>query len=69
MAEGIPIYVKDTFHPLEPGTVVEKNPPRTHGGVVGIAHSEGIALISLEGRSTSTSRTRTAESDSSRPGG
>ncbi len=49
VAEGIPIYVKDTFHPEEPGTLVEKNPPRTHGGVVGIAHSEGIALISLEG--------------------
>ena len=49
VAEGIPIWVKDTFHPEEPGTLVEKNPPRTHGGVVGIAHSEGIALISLEG--------------------
>ncbi len=47
--EGIPILVKDTFHPAEPGTLVEKNPPRAGGGVVGIAHSEGIALISLEG--------------------
>lgn len=49
VAEGIPIYVKDTFHPDEPGTLVEKNPPRSRGGVVGIAHSDGIALISLEG--------------------
>jgi len=49
VAEGIPIYVKDTFHPEEPGTLVEKNPPRSRGGVIGIAHSEGIALISLEG--------------------
>ena len=49
VAEGIPIYVKDTFHPDEPGTLVEKNPPRSRGGVIGIAHSEGIALISLEG--------------------
>ena len=49
VAEGIPIYVKDTFHPEEPGTLVEKNPPRTRGGVIGIAHSDGIALISLEG--------------------
>lgn len=49
VAEGIPIYVKDTFHPLEPGTLVEKNPPRAQGGVIGIAHSNGIALISLEG--------------------
>ena len=49
VAEGIPIIVKDTFHPDEPGTLVEKNPPRARGGVIGIAHSEGIALISLEG--------------------
>ncbi|MBO4634286.1 MAG: bifunctional aspartate kinase/homoserine dehydrogenase I [Bacteroidales bacterium] len=49
VAEGIPIYVKDTFHPEEPGTLVEKNPPRTQGGVIGIANSGGIALISLEG--------------------
>lgn len=49
VAEGIPIYVKDTFHPGEPGTLVEKNPPRSKGGVIGIAHSDGIALISLEG--------------------
>ena len=49
VAEGIPIYVKDTFHPGEPGTLVEKNPPRPLGGVTGIAHSGGIALISLEG--------------------
>ncbi len=49
VAEGIPIYVKDTFHPDEPGTLVEKNPPRSQDGVIGIAHSDGIALISLEG--------------------
>ena len=49
VAEGIPIYVKDTFHPDDPGTLVEKNPPRAEGGVIGLAHSEGIALISLEG--------------------
>ena len=47
--EGIPIYVKDTFHPEAPGTLVEKNPPRSGGGVIGIAHSGGIALLSLEG--------------------
>jgi aspartokinase/homoserine dehydrogenase 1 len=47
--EGIPIYVKDTFHPDEPGTLVERNPPRVRDGVIGIAHSDHIALISLEG--------------------
>ncbi len=49
VAEGIPIYVKDTFHPEAAGTLVEKNPPRVRDGVIGLAHSEGIALISLEG--------------------
>ena len=49
VAEGIPIYVKDTFCPENPGTLVEKNPPQADGGVIGLAHSEGIALISLEG--------------------
>ena len=47
--EGIPIYVKDTFHPSDPGTLVERNPPRVRDGVIGIAHSDHIALISLEG--------------------
>ena len=47
--EGIPIYVKDTFHPDEPGTLVERNPPRVRDGVIGIAHSDHIALVSLEG--------------------
>ncbi|MBQ6286459.1 MAG: aspartate kinase [Bacteroidales bacterium] len=47
--ESIPIYVKDTFHPEEPGTLVEKNPPRVRDGVIGLANSDHIALISLEG--------------------
>ena len=47
--EGIPIYVKDTFHPGDAGTLVERNPPRVRDGVIGIAHSDHIALISLEG--------------------
>jgi aspartokinase/homoserine dehydrogenase 1 len=47
--EGIPIIVKDTFTPDEPGTLVERNPPRVRDGVIGIAHSDHIALISLEG--------------------
>ena len=47
--EGIPIYVKDTFDPANPGTLVEKNPPRHEEGLLGIANSDKIALISLEG--------------------
>ena len=47
--EGIPIYVKDTFDPDDPGTLVEKNPPRSEEALLGIANSDKIALISLEG--------------------
>ena len=47
--EGIPIYVKDTFKPDDPGTLVEKNPPRRDEALLGIANSDKIALISLEG--------------------
>jgi len=47
--EGIPIYVKDTFTPGDPGTLVEKNPPRREEALLGIANSDKIALISLEG--------------------
>ena len=47
--EGIPIYVKDTFKPDDPGTLVEKNPPRREEALLGIANSDKIALISLEG--------------------
>ena len=47
--EGIPIYVKDTFSPGNPGTLVEKYPPQTNEDVTGISNSDNIALISLEG--------------------
>ena len=47
--EGIPIYVKNTFDPDDPGTLVEKNPPRREEALLGISNSDDIALISLEG--------------------
>lgn len=49
VAEGIPIYVKDTFHPDSPGTLIEQNPPRSTSDLIGISNSDNIALISLEG--------------------
>ena len=49
VAQGIPIYVKDTFNPTSPGTLIEKNPPRGKDKVIGISNSDNIALISLEG--------------------
>ncbi len=47
--EGIPIYVKNTFRPDDPGSLVEKNPPRSNASITGISNSDKIALISLEG--------------------
>ena len=49
VAEGIPIYVKDTFAPENHGTLIEKNPPRSKDKVIGISNSDNIALLSLEG--------------------
>ena len=49
VAEGIPIYVKNTFDPQAHGTLIEKNPPRSKDSVIGISNSDNIALLSLEG--------------------
>ena len=49
VAEGIPIYIKNTFAPEAAGTLIEKNPPRSKGSVIGISNSDNIALLSLEG--------------------
>ena len=49
VSEGIPIYVKDTFNPEAPGTLIEKNPPLCNRKITGISNSDNIALISLEG--------------------
>ena len=49
VAEGIPIYVKNTFDPEAFGTLIEKHPPRSRDSVIGISNSDNIALLSLEG--------------------
>ena len=49
VAEGIPIYIKDTFLPDAFGTLIEKNPPRSKDKLIGISNSDNIALLSLEG--------------------
>ena len=49
VAEGIPIYVKNTFDPEAFGTLIEKHPPRSKDSVIGISNSDNIALLSLEG--------------------
>ena len=49
VAEGIPIYIKNTFDPEAGGTMIEKNPPRSKDKLIGISNSDNIALLSLEG--------------------
>ncbi len=49
VAEGIPIYVKNTFDPDAYGTLIEKHPPRSKEKLIGISNSDKIALLSLEG--------------------
>ena len=41
--------MRNTFCPDAPGTLIEKNPPRSKERLVGISNSDKIALISLEG--------------------
>ncbi len=47
--QGIPIYVKNTFEPSDPGTLIERNPPEGHSKIKGISSSNKIALLSMEG--------------------
>lgn len=49
VAEGIPIFVKNTFDPDAFGTLIEKNPPKSSSKLIGISNSDDIALLSLEG--------------------
>jgi aspartokinase/homoserine dehydrogenase 1 len=45
----IPIEVRNTFEPEDPGTVIEMYPPETAGKIRGISRSNKIALLSMEG--------------------
>lgn len=47
--QGIPIYVKNTFEPDDPGTLIERNPPEGNNNIKGISSSDKIALLSMEG--------------------
>ena len=49
MKKSIPVWIKNTFAPLDYGTLIEKD-ARTNGGSVrGISSMNKIALLSLEG--------------------
>lgn len=49
MKKSIPVWIKNTFAPGDPGTVIEKNVPRNGSSVRGISSMNKISLLSLEG--------------------
>lgn len=49
MSKGIPVWVKNTFAPMDPGTLIEKVSRRTGSSIRGISSINKIALLSLEG--------------------
>jgi aspartokinase/homoserine dehydrogenase 1 len=49
MSKNIPVWIKNTFSPDDPGTVIENNPAASHEIVRGISSIGQIALLSLEG--------------------
>jgi aspartokinase/homoserine dehydrogenase 1 len=46
---GIPIYIRNTFAPEEPGTIICAEPAEAKGAVKGITSIDRIALVNLEG--------------------
>ncbi len=49
MVKGIPVWIKNTFAPTDPGTVIELKAAKSGDIVSGISSINNIALISLEG--------------------
>lgn len=49
MKKDIPVWIKNTFHPDAPGTLIDRN-GTPHGSLVkGLSHIENIALLTLSG--------------------
>ena len=49
MSKGIPVWIKNTFAPGDPGTVIENTSSRDNSSIRGISSIGKIALLSLEG--------------------
>src|SRR5690606_1677936 len=47
MGKGIPVRIKNTFAPQDPGTLIESNPNQNGNIVRGISSINNIALLSL----------------------
>jgi aspartokinase/homoserine dehydrogenase 1 len=49
MSKNIPVWIKNTFAPADPGTVIEFSSSKNDGSIRGISSIGKIALLSLEG--------------------
>lgn len=49
MRKNIPVWIKNTFSPADPGTVIEPEAAHNGGSIRGISSIAKIALLSLEG--------------------
>jgi len=49
MMKKIPVWIKNTFEPTAPGTLIENHPEITDGFIRGISSITSISLLSLEG--------------------
>ena len=49
LIKGIPVLIKNTFQPQDPGTSIEKNKEISKQTVQGISHVPNISLLTLEG--------------------
>jgi len=49
MKKGIPVWIKNTFAPEEPGTVIKNEATATGTSIQGISSINSIVLLSLEG--------------------
>jgi aspartokinase/homoserine dehydrogenase 1 len=49
MNKGIPVWIKNTFAPADPGTLIEKISSSENNSIRGISSIHRIALLSLEG--------------------
>jgi bifunctional aspartokinase / homoserine dehydrogenase 1 len=49
MHAGIPLWIKNTFEPEHPGTLIENESPKDNNVIRGISSIKDICLLSLEG--------------------
>ncbi|MFM6994306.1 MAG: bifunctional aspartate kinase/homoserine dehydrogenase I [Sediminibacterium sp.] len=49
MRENIPVWIKNTFEPEHPGTLIENESPKDDNFIRGISSIKDICLLSLEG--------------------